>query len=85
MSNQMDHHGGDCSSEAEQEAKDRLRRSSHSDIRELSCHCVEGVLFLRGRLSSFHQKQLAQEAVGGIDGVRRVVNESGVVASSRDG
>ena len=34
-----------------------------------------GVLFLRGRLFSFHEKQVAQEVVAGINGVTQVVNE----------
>ena len=50
MSNQMDHHGGDCSSEAEQEAKDRLGNSPHNDIRGLSCRYDDGMLLLQGRL-----------------------------------
>jgi hypothetical protein len=39
-------------------------------MRRVSCECKQGVL--RGRLFSFHEKQVAQEAV---DGVTRVVNE----------
>ena len=85
MSGQMEHNGGDCSLGVEEEANDRLRGSPHTDIRELSCHCIDGVLFLRGRLSSFHHKQLAQEAVAGICGVTQIVNEVEVVASSREG
>ena len=49
-------------------------------VRSLSCEFDRGVLRLRGRLSSFYQKQLAQEAVAGLSGVEEVINEV-VVAS----
>jgi len=35
----------------------------------VSCECDDGVLFLRGRLSSFYHKQLAQEVVARTAGV----------------
>ena len=38
-----------------------------------------GILILRGQVTSYHQKQLAQEAVAKIDGVVQVVNEVEVV------
>ena len=85
MSIQMDRNGAGCSLETEEEAQDRLRRSPYGDIRRLSCHYEGSVLYLRGWLANFHHKQLAQEAVGGINGVTRIVNETEVVASSRDG
>ena len=36
---------------------------------------ITGVLFLRGRLFSVHEKQVAQEVVAGVGGVTKVVNE----------
>ena len=42
----------------------------------------QGVLFLSGRLPSFYQKQLAQEAVAGLAGVAQVINETEVVLAS---
>ena len=62
-----------------QAAKDRLRSNPHWPVRRVSCECDEGRLFLRGRLSSFFHKQLAQEAVADVDGVTQVVNEIEVV------
>ncbi len=50
-------------------------------VRSLACEFDRGVLRLRGRLSSFYQKQLAQQAVIGLFGVEQVVNE--VVVSRR--
>jgi osmotically-inducible protein OsmY len=52
-----------------------LRNSPYLDVRSISCECKHGVLFLQGRLSSFHRKQVAQEAVAGVEGVDRVRNE----------
>ena len=56
-------------------AIERLRASPYKAMRRVSCKCEHGVLFLRGRLFSFHEKQVAQEAVAGVDGVTQVVNE----------
>ena len=50
--------------------------SPYPEIRRLSCECNDdGVLFLRGHLASFYQKQLAQHAVLDLEGVTQVVNE----------
>ncbi len=56
-------------------ATGRLRDSPYEAMRRVSCECKHGVLFLRGRVFSFHEKQLAQEAVARIDGVTQVVND----------
>jgi osmotically-inducible protein OsmY len=61
-----------------EEARDRLRQSPYPLVRLLSCEFDRGVLRLQGRLSSFYQKQLAQEAVIGLSGVREVVNDVAV-------
>ena len=58
-----------------QAAKDRLRSNPHWPVRRISCECDKGCLFLRGRLSCFFHKQLAQEAVADVDGVTQVINE----------
>ena len=56
-------------------AMERLQASPYKTMRRVSCECKHGVLFLRGRLFSFHEKQVAQEVVAGISGVTQVVNE----------
>jgi osmotically-inducible protein OsmY len=56
-------------------ATERLRDSPYEAMRWVSCECKHGVLVLRGRVFSFHEKQLAQEAVARIDGVTQVVND----------
>ena len=43
--------------------------------RSVSCEYRHGVLYLRGRLSRYYHKQLAQEAVARLEGVTQVVNE----------
>ena len=43
-------------------ATECLKNSPYLDVRSISCEWEHGVLFLRGHLSSFHQKQVAQEA-----------------------
>jgi osmotically-inducible protein OsmY len=53
-------------------AHDRLQRQF---LGELSCDCRNNVLYLRGHTHSFYQKQLAQEVVRGLDGIKTVVNE----------
>jgi osmotically-inducible protein OsmY len=56
-------------------ATERLLNSPYLAVRGVSCECDHGVLFLRGRLSSFHQKQVAQETVARVKGVTQVINE----------
>ena len=63
-----------------QAAKSRLEKSPYMAIRRMSCECDEGVLFLRGRLPNFYQKQLAQETVAKLEGVVQLVNEIEVIA-----
>jgi hypothetical protein len=77
----------DCGSiipshEVIQAAKDRLRKTPYPALGALSCEYDQGVLFLRGHLPTFYQKQLAQEAVFGLAGVVQVVNETEVALTS---
>lgn len=51
-----------------------LRNSPYRVLREVRCECECGVLLLRGRLTSFYHKQLAQEAVARVKGASMVVN-----------
>ena len=45
----------------------------------LTCEFREGLLLLRGRVSSYYHKQVAQEAVRRLEDVDRVVNQIEVV------
>jgi osmotically-inducible protein OsmY len=49
--------------------------------RQITCEYHEGVLLLRGRLSSFYEKQLAQEALRTLEGVDQIVNKIEVVST----
>lgn len=62
-----------------QAANDRLSNNANMPVQRVFCEYEQGFLLLRGRLPSYYQKQLAQEAVKGLDGVRQVVNEIEVV------
>ena len=56
-------------------AMERLRASPYKAMQRVSCKYKNGVLVLRGRLFSFHEKQVAQETVAEVSGVTQVVNE----------
>ena len=60
-----------------------LQKSPYSAIRNLSCEYDQGVLVLRGRLSSFYEKQLAQAVIGQIPGIVELVNDIEVVDDFR--
>jgi osmotically-inducible protein OsmY len=61
-------------------AEERLRRSSYLALRDISCLASDGVLTLRGSLPSYYLKQVAQEIVSGVEGVRHVANQIEVLA-----
>ena len=63
-----------------EKARARLRRSPYLPVRSLSCEFDRGVLRLRGSLTSFYQKQLAQEAMAGLSDVEEIVNEVAVIS-----
>ena len=71
-------HSSDAKSIAEA-ARHRILHQPHLSMQRLWCEFEEGRLFLRGQVPSFFFKQLAQEAVLGLSGVRQVVNEIEVV------
>ena len=57
-------------------AQQRLRASAYaSAMHEVTCEAVADAMVLRGRVSSFYFKQLAQEVVRKADGARAIVNE----------
>jgi osmotically-inducible protein OsmY len=57
------------------EAVARLRRSAYAPVRRVLCAYENGVLTLFGQLQSYFHKQLAQEAVADLAGVRAIRNE----------
>jgi len=56
-------------------ARERLRRCPYPGIRLLACEFEHGVLRLCGQLTSYYQKQIAQEIVADLSGVDQVVND----------
>ena len=67
-------------------AEERLRQSLYSGLQDISCECDEaGVLFLRGQVPTFFEKQLAQEAVLRLEGVAQVINQIEVVERPHNG
>lgn len=58
----------------EAEASARLLRSSYGELRRVTGDFHEGILTLRGRVSSFYLKQIAQSLVQRLEGVERIVN-----------
>lgn len=57
------------------DAHRQLRKSPYHNVRDLTCDTQAGKLVLRGSVSSYFEKQLAQEAVKQVDGVTELINE----------
>ncbi len=53
-----------------------LRSSNHESIRAIQFETNAGVVTLNGRVPSYYCKQLAQELVWRLDGVKQVVNQT---------
>jgi osmotically-inducible protein OsmY len=62
------------------EAQSQLRKSGYHELHVVSCDFHEGVLTLRGRVSSFYLKQVAQELIRQLDGAEEVNNRLEVAA-----
>ncbi len=62
-----------------QVARSCLQTTPYADVKAVQCECHEGVLVLRGRVSTYYHKQLAQEAVRDIQGIESIVNVVGVI------
>jgi osmotically-inducible protein OsmY len=64
-------------------AQAELRRSSYFELRDIACDFSGGILTLRGRVPSYHLKQLAQATVAEVPGVIEVHNQVEVVMPHR--
>lgn len=60
-------------------ARRLLFSSEYREVRGLVCETCEGILILRGQVSSWHQKQVAQETLRHLSGIRKIVNNVEVV------
>ncbi|NLE37162.1 MAG: BON domain-containing protein [Pirellulaceae bacterium] len=65
----------------ESRATRRLCRSPYQSVHLVTCDFHEGMLTLRGRVSSYYLKQIAQTAVLGMEGVEEVNNHVEVRSS----
>ena len=64
------------------EAERRLRRSGYLALRDVSCEAHAASVQLHGRLPTYYLKQLAQEIVAAVEGVRQVINRIEVAVST---
>jgi osmotically-inducible protein OsmY len=55
-------------------AKQRLGALWYPELRQIACEYHEGVLTLRGIVSSYFMKQMAQSAIQSINGVEEISN-----------
>jgi osmotically-inducible protein OsmY len=60
-----------------------LLRNPYLALKNVRCEYDGGVLTLRGCLPSYYLKQVAQTAVGDVEGVRQVLNYIQVVSPAR--
>jgi osmotically-inducible protein OsmY len=63
------------------EAQSRLRKSHYRELDLVACEFYEGVLTLRGRVSTFYLKQLAQTLVLEMKSVGEINNRLEVAVS----
>ena len=66
----------------EEAAEGHLRRSGYLALRDIGCTCREGVVTLWGYLPTYYLKQIAQHVVAETGGVRGIINQIEVLASS---
>jgi BON domain len=64
-------------------ARKRLKASPHTPLRSIRCEVHEGVLVLRGQVTSYYIKQLAQETVRTLEGVGAIINVVEVTGTER--
>ena len=62
-----------------QEAHEALANQLFHLRRNLTCEYLDGLLVLKGRVTSYYHKQVAQEMVLRLDAVEQVVNQIEVV------
>ena len=60
-------------------ASARLLRSRYPELYRVRCEFLEGVLTLRGRVSNYYMKQLAQNLAGKTEGVAEIDNRLDVI------
>jgi hypothetical protein len=66
-------------------AEGRLRSNPYLALKNVSCDCRDNMLFLQGCLPTYYLKQLAQEVVAGLEGVKGIHNQIQVVSPDSRG
>ena len=59
----------------EEEADKRLQQSLYPEMRRVLCNFRHGILTLYGIVYSFHVRQIAQELVQGLEGIKIIDNQ----------
>lgn len=72
----------DAQRHVEAEVRACLLSASYPELRRVTGDFHEGILTLRGHVSSFYLKQVAQTLVQQVEGVERVVNRVEVTVSA---
>jgi osmotically-inducible protein OsmY len=62
----------------------RFQSHHNFEIRRVNCEVRQGVLVIRGQVSSYYLKQLAQESVRSLAGLSRIVNRLEVVYAPKN-
>jgi len=70
---------GTCAAKVVQVARLRLSASAYPALRRLDCCFHEGVLTVRGRVSTFHERQMAWIVLCDLVGVAKFVDQVEVV------
>lgn len=64
-------------------AQQRILGSSYAEVRCIRCQIHDGVLYLRGQVTSFYLKQLTQETVRSLEGIHAISNFVEVIDPDR--
>ncbi len=64
-------------------AQQRILSSSYAEVRCIRCEIHDGVLYLRGQVTSFYLKQLTQETVRSLEGIHTISNFVEVIDPDR--
>jgi hypothetical protein len=66
---------GEIREQMERAAKSLLAETGYRSLLGITCDFRPGALILEGRVSTYHQKQLAQESLRGLARDRKIVND----------
>jgi len=66
-----------------QSVKECLRSHAYRELRSLSCEFCNGIVTLRGEVTTYFNKQLAQESVRRLASVEVIINAVAVLATNQ--